>query len=71
MSTTHCHVPPRSPSHLGELSTEATLAVTLACCPAEICGEEGGGQEAHADGPGRKEERLGKEVGEDLEEGPP
>lgn len=37
VSTTHSHFPPRSPSHLGELSTEAPLAVTLSCCPAEIC----------------------------------
>lgn len=63
VSTPHSHGPPRSPAHLGELSTEATLAVTLACCPAEICEGEGGGKEAHADGPSRKGERLGKARG--------
>lgn len=69
--TTHSHVPPRSPPHLGELSTEAALAVTLACCPAEICGGEGGGKEARADGSSRKGERLGKEGERTVRQGRP
>lgn len=37
VSTTHSPFPPRSPSHLGELGTEAPLAVALSCRRAEIC----------------------------------